>query len=57
MKNLACLILTLSIFASCESPMEKPLSKQLIANDTTIPTVDDQEPPQYRPKTHLQDTT
>jgi hypothetical protein len=70
MKNPACLILTLSIFASCESPTEKPLSeqpivkdtpkplpKQLIANDTTIPTVDNEEPPQFRPKTHLHDTT
>jgi hypothetical protein len=70
MKNPACFILAISILASCESPMEKPLSKQpivkdspkplpkqLIANDTTIPTVDNKEPPQYKPKTHLHDTT
>ncbi len=68
MKNLACLILTLSIFASCESPVGRPLSKQPIVkdtpkplpkqlNDTTIPTDDNKEPPQYSLKTHLHDTT
>lgn len=57
MKNSACFILIISILASCESPKEKPISKQPIAKDTPIPTVGIKEPTQPRFKTHLRDTT
>ena len=69
MKNPACFILIVSILVSCGSPREKPLSKQpivadtskalaeqLIANDTAVPNVDKEAPPQPKLKTHLQDT-